>query len=87
MRKILFSLDNLEELLSLCNGNYILFKDGIIDDLLYIQNIYDDGAIAYYNITACCGSDEIYSFKQYIEHLSKNSTYILVPVSDIYLQI
>ena len=87
LKKILFTLDNLEELLNLPNGTYLLFEDNIIDDLLCIENIYDDGSISNYNISACCGSDEIYSFKNYMRHLSTKSKYILVPTSDFALQI
>ena len=87
LREILFTLDNLEELLNLHNGKYLLFKDNVIDDLLCIENIYDDGSISNYNISACCGSDEIYSFKDYMKYLSTKSKYILVPTSDFVLQI
>lgn len=86
MKKIPFTVDNLDELLNLSNGYYLLLKDDMIVDLLYIVNTDDDGCKrALYNIASCCGSDELYSFEEYMYQLTTYSKYILINILEIKL--
>jgi len=63
---------------SLPNGEYAIFKDNILQDLVSIENTYDDGSLSDYPIGAILGSDEIYTEESFLKKFDLSENYIII---------